>query len=481
MLKYIVMGTGQDATLGGRMGRIAALASAAMALATVLGLCAQDTPPLPATAPASSAREAVPQPPPVPAAAPQVPPADDRGGKWAWSFRWKGWDGIRWSVHREFEHQDPFKDVSYLDLGQFKFTGKIGGRLLVDAASLGGLPSSNSGNDYEVRKASVYMMGKWVLLAPFTYKVQFDYVADHFTTQETWIRWEHLPYIGGFKTGQYGVPYGLENTMSGFDWTMMEMSSAVMALAPGTNWGFQIGAPVAKKRMTWILGVFAPASYQESGDASKNYVRIVTRLTGLVFDRSDWPNPEYLHLGLSLSWLYSGNAGIEYQSRPESHLAPYLVNTGQIKDGKPRQAAFEAAWVTGPFSLQGEYLASRVYRDNLPSVNFEGYYVLGTVSLTGESRPYDKNEGVLTGLKPYSPFTFKHGGRGAWELALRLSHVNLTDKDIQGGRMNTATLGATWYMNAQAKVMINWVHGNVTGPLPYKTINILEFRIGINI
>ena len=132
--------------------------------------------------------------------------------------------------------------------------------------------------------------------------------------------------------------------------------------------------------------------------------------------------------------------------------------------------------------VQGRVLrSSRVDRPGLPSVTFRGFYITGTWSPTGESRPYSRPDGVLTGLVPFQPFSFRHGGRRAWELALRYSHLDLSDTDVKGGRMDTATFGASWYMNAQAKFMLNWVHGNASGPTPYKTINIIEFRIAINI
>lgn len=406
--------------------------------------------------------------------------AAETGEKWHWTFKWGAWEGMQFSVRKTLKSEDLLKNVSYLDLSKVKFTGKFGGRLMLDAASLGELPASN-GQDYELRKATMYMKGEWVLLAPFTYKVQIDDVAGNLTTEDSWIRWEHLPFIGGFKAGQYGVPFGLENSMTSFDITMMEMSSAVTALAPGTNYGFQIGAPFARGRMTWALGTFAPASYQATGDASGDYVRGVVRLTGLAVDRLDQTVPEYLHLGLSGSELNSGRVGVQYQSRPESHLAPYLVDTGSMHDSESLQADLEAAWVKGPYSLQAEFLGSRVNRPGIPSVSFGGYYVMGTWSPTGESRPYDRSGGVLTGLVPFQPFTFRHGGSGAWELGLRYSHLDLSDGDVRGGRMKTTTVGASWYMNAHAKVMLNYVHGKVEGPSPYRTINLVEFRIAINI
>ena len=401
-------------------------------------------------------------------------------GKWHWTFKWQAWDGMKFNVHKYFKGEDPFKKVDYFDLSRVKFTGKFGGRLMLDAASLGDLPPSG-GHGYELRKLSIYMRGELILLFPFSYKLQIDDVAGNFTTEDSWIRWDHLPYVGGLKIGQYGVPFGLENSMTSFDITMMEMSSAVTALAPGTNWGFQFGQDFARHRMTWALGVFAPANYSATGDRSKDYARSVARLTGLALDRLGRPIPEYLHLGISGSWMDTGKSGVEYGSRPEAHLAPYLVDTSHIPDGRAAQAAFEVAWVKGPFSVQSEFLGSEVERPGLPSLDFGGYYVMATWSPTGESRPYSRSDGVLTGLVPFRPFTFRHRGPGAWELALRYSHLDLSDKDVQGGRMNTTTFGVSWYMNVHAKAMLNYVHGKVDGSLPYRTVNLFEFRIAINI
>jgi phosphate-selective porin OprO/OprP len=437
--------------------------------------------PLPPPEPASTQEPSATQPlAPQPDIPKPIIDVDKQGKEWHWKFKWEAWDGVSFSIHRSLEHDDPFKNVEYLDLSRVKFAGCFGGRLMLDAASLGDLPPPG-GDDYELRKLSLYMRGSLVLVVPFSYKFQFDDVAGNFTTEDSWLRWDHLPYVGGLKIGQYGVPFGLENSMTSFDITMMEMSSAVTALAPGTNYGFQIGAPFAKGRMTWALGTFAPASYQATGDASGDYVRGVVRLTGLAVDRLDQIVPQYLHLGLSASELSSGRVGVQYQSRPESHLAPYLVDTGSMHDSESLQADLEAAWVKGPYSLQAEFLGSRVNRPGIPSVSFGGLYVMGTWSPTGESRPYDRSGGVLTGLVPSRPFTFKHGGRGAWELALRHSRLDLSDGEVHGGRMSTTTFGASWYMNRHAKVMMNVVHGKVEGPSPYKTINLVEFRIAINI
>lgn len=59
------------------------------------------------------------------------------------------------------------------------------------------------------------------------------------------------------------------------------------------------------------------------------------------------------------------NQEFKLSARPDSHLtdAKYL-NTGKISDVESISLlGLEAAWVQGPFSLQGEYIAASVNRD----------------------------------------------------------------------------------------------------------------------
>jgi phosphate-selective porin OprO/OprP len=49
-------------------------------------------------------------------------------------------------------------------------------------------------------------------------------------------------------------------------------------------------------------------------------------------------------------------------------------------------------------------------------------------------------------------------GWGAWEVAARVSYVNVTDADIAGGRLTDLTLGVNWYWNPNAKLQFNYIH-----------------------
>ncbi|WP_203415593.1 porin [Candidatus Scalindua japonica] len=41
------------------------------------------------------------------------------------------------------------------------------------------------------------------------------------------------------------------------------------------------------------------------------------------------------------------------------------------------------------------------------------------------------------------------------------SELDLSDKDIEGGRLNDVTLGLNWHLNPNTRVMLNYVHAGV--------------------
>ena len=154
---------------------------------------------------------------------------------------------------------------------------------------------------------------------------------------------------------------------------------------------------------------------------------------------------------------------MSYRSRPESHLAPYVIDTGDIAADGALVLGAEAAWVNGPFSVQGEYLHSSVRENDGQVPSFNGCYGAVSWFLTGESRPYDRTEGRFGRVIPRRNFDFGHGGWGAWEIAARYSYVDLDTADIHGGRLSMLMAGVNWYLHSHVKWRFDYGFGHVSG------------------
>jgi phosphate-selective porin OprO/OprP len=230
-------------------------------------------------------------------------------------------------------------------------------------------------------------------------------------------------------------------------------------LAPGVDAGIQIGKPAFDKRATWTMGLFTAGSSQDTGDASKNYGRAISRLTGLPIFEPDPGRPgsaTFLHLGLSANVLYSASSSLRYRARPESHLAPYVLDTGGMVADRGVVAGAEAAWVNGPFSVQSEYLHSWVSEKNGETPGFDGVYASASWFLTGESRPYDRQKGCFSRVIP------------------------LNSADVRGGRMSMLMTGVNWYLHSHVKCRFEYGLGRVGGRQPEGNLNVFQTRMELD-
>ena len=223
--------------------------------------------------------------------------------------------------------------------------------------------------------------------------------------------------------------------------------------------------------MTWAVGAFLnTGSFGNLGEeqdqlSESNGCDFTGRVTGLPFYQDH--GRRLLHLGLSFSYQLRddaiGGAQVEFRARPESRLTnDRLVDTGTFSANWQGMVNPEAALVAGPFSLQGETCFTYVNRDAGGNALFWGSYVFASYFLTGESRNYDASKGVFSKLKPNRNFHFTGKGWGAWELALRFSHLDLNDSGINGGREQDITAGLNWYLTPDTRFMFNWIRAGVT-------------------
>ena len=162
--------------------------------------------------------------------------------------------------------------------------------------------------------------------------------------------------------------------------------------------------------------------------------------------------------------------------RPELRIDPtQLISTDAIANVSGAQVyGVEAAGTYGPLFFQGEYYWFNVERNaatglppfGAPNLNFEGGYVQASFVLTGETHRYNPAAAAYYGVVPEHPFSLAGGGWGAWEIAGRVSTIDLNDQlgtttGIAGGRQTIYTAGLNWYVNRNVRFMFDYLHGNV--------------------
>lgn len=282
--------------------------------------------------------------------------------------------------------------------------------------------------------------------------------------------------------GYMNVPYTLDQATSSNDILFLERSSSqVVAVkiaagdfrsAAGTRWYndvFWVGA--------YATGPTSGAIHSASStdpNGTTEQLGATARIAGQVIGGNDYS----LHLGADAQFLIKpphnlvDNAlTLTLSDRPELRIDPtVIVDTGAIAGVSGAQVySVEAAATYGPLFVQGEYFSYNVDRNNLPglpNLKFEGGYAEASLALTGETHRYIPADAAYGGITPANPFSLSGGGWGAWEIAGRVSTLNLNDQlgtatGVAGGWQTVYTAGLNWYVNGNVRFMFDYLHGNI--------------------
>jgi phosphate-selective porin OprO/OprP len=137
--------------------------------------------------------------------------------------------------------------------------------------------------------------------------------------------------------------------------------------------------------------------------------------------------------------------------------------------------------VGGPVQVSAEFTWTAVASPQSGDPHFQGFYVTASWCLTGENRPYDRRLGAFGAIQPAQPFSFKHGGLGAWELAARYSRIDLTSGAIDGGEFERWSGALSWRPTVQWRVEFNYGYGRlerggIVGPSDFYQLR-LQFQL----
>ena len=237
---------------------------------------------------------------------------------------------------------------------------------------------------------------------------------------------------------------------------MQERSTVSDALLPSRNVGIVLNGGLAPQYVTWAVGVFNDWVDTDQ-DLDESATQFIGRLTWAPLRTKD--DSSLLHMALGYRYD-DGKEGFRFFTEPEVNSAPNYVDTGfDIEPGvlpaeHHQTWNAELGWRRGPLWIASEYTRTDVSNGALNDPAFDGYWVAASWTLTGEMRPYNPKSGTFRGV-PVAQSVYQ-GGRGAWELSARWSTLDLTDGVVEGGEVDTASLGLTWWLTPVFSVSANY-------------------------
>lgn len=301
---------------------------------------------------------------------------------------------------------------------------------------------------------------------------------------DAWFTIKDVPWVGNVRVGSQKEWFSLEHLNNYRALEFLERSYLFdLAQPTAFNNGFSPGVSLyrtwADDRVFSAIGVYKNESDLLGFGVNDGNYAITGRLTGLPVWRPD--DKLFWHVGGAYSHRDPVNGQVQVRVRDNVRNAPFpllplIANTGLINASSQDLFNIETAAVYGSLTLQAEYTANVLHSVSVPltaagpvpsglpqgNVLFQGAYAEAMFLLTGESRTFNNKTMVMNRVVPNRPLRLKPGadcdgyGCGAWELALRYTYVDLTDKAIAAGRLDSVTLGVNWYLNTSAKVQFNY-------------------------
>jgi phosphate-selective porin OprO/OprP len=334
---------------------------------------------------------------------------------------------------------------------------KIGGSVQNDTAGF-----ANSENvettlgsldgDVEWRRARLYASG--TVLRHFEYKFQYDFaVRNPPQLKDAFLDFVGLPIPIKIRGGRFKNPLGLELATSSNDLTFLERG-LVSAFLPSRNTGFHFHGNLPRHRLRWSLGILRQED--DFGVGSTDRFGVSGRFAWVFHP---WSDRRLVHFGVDYLRRPVTDT-VRFLERPESHIAPQFVDTGDMPAETVHTGILESVFIQGPLSIQGEAAFTGVSSSETSNPSFYAFYVYASYFLSGETRRYVPGGGAFERVQPKREFRDGAGGLGAFEIAFRFSRIDLDDEDVTGGRLNDLTAAFNWYATRHYRVLTNVIRAH---------------------
>lgn len=269
-------------------------------------------------------------------------------------------------------------------------------------------------------------------------KAEIDLTDGDSNFADLYVRHRHKKW-GLLTVGNQRVAQTLVNQTSRISRTFMEEPLPAEAFGLGRR--LALGWDLHKSKGGAHVTLFGPDLNGSIGDSG---------YAGRVYFNPTRSRFSLFHVGASfLSENMSRKT--RFFSHPESRVtSERLVDTGIFEDiSQQNIAVIEVAGAKDSFMFRSEFFRAKWDRSTVDDPVFKGFYAQASWVLTGET--YNYTQGKFLRVRPQNP-------RGAWEVAVRFSRVDLNDEGIFGGEEKNLTGALNWYAPGnQFRVMANLI------------------------
>ena len=360
----------------------------------------------------------------------------------------------------------------------------IAGRLMFDHDSYDDFWGSDA-EENEIRRSRITLSGKSGKNWSYKLTTNIDNESDSDLVDTGYFRYTNKPMY--FQVGKFTRPAMLEERTSS-KWSstielsiVHELSGAVVSKPSfgGVEVGYESKGDMP---MSGAIGLYDNEIEEDDGGD----------VYGIGARFSIMPKlgeGSFLHAGASFYTVDYKGEEYRLRSRMGVHTTGRPFETDKYESDDVDQMGVELAYVSGPFSLQGEFMnvdsdgrnnsacAGEVEsfktdpsgnflvgdgnfsdlqvdedsKENTCDLEMDGFYLQAAYTLTGETRGYKSGSGAFAAIKP-------KGEMGAWEVVARYedAEVDIPGRGLSAG-LERMVLGVNWYVNNNVKFMVNYV------------------------
>jgi phosphate-selective porin OprO/OprP len=313
-------------------------------------------------------------------------------------------------------------------------------------------------NTAEARRARFGVRGqfakdfKYQLLANFGASDGFSSTSS--TADEMWVNYAANPEMQ-FQFGLFKMPFSLEQMTSSNNLDFMERSLIGQndtEFIPAKETGFMLHG-IPKPGLTYAIALSRGKSNKSAEFDGFDYIgRLTTNIAELTGSKA-----YVAHLGAAYSTGEIKSGVIPASGRTESRMqSGWFTGSALSGDTTRTRQGLEAAFAYNGFKVQGEQFNFKYDPATGNNQEIRGYYAQVVYNLTGESHAY--KDGAFGWIKPNNPID--KGGRGAWQVGVRMSEFDASDITVATGKSNRATAmtyGITWFCTDNLRFMLNYV------------------------